>query len=191
MATQTIPRITEDEYLRLERAAEEKSEFIGEEIFVMPSRSLRHSRIIGNTTMHLGFSLRNTAFSLFPDTRVRTPVSGSFVYPDISIVSGNPVTYKGGPDNLINPAVIIEVLSASTADYDHGKKFELYREIPTFADYILVHTESALVEHFARQPEASWLFREHRGLESELTIPSLNCTIKVAEVYAGVFEIPE
>ena len=90
---------------------------------------------------------------------------------------------------LTNPTVVIEVLSPSTAVYDHGKKFGLYREIPSLQDFILVYPDSAQVEHYSRQPE-SWLFREYSGLEASVHIASIDCTIALRDVYDGVLEPP-
>jgi Uma2 family endonuclease len=192
VATQSIPRITEEEYLRRERAAERKSEFIAGEIFPMPGGSLRHSQLAVKWMAELAMRLRDKPFLVFSsDMRVRTWVTGAYVYPDVSVVAGPPEIYKGATDILTNPTMVIEILSPSTADYDHGKKFEVYREIPTFGDYLLVHTASPLVEHFARQPDSSWTFREHRGMESAVTSASIACTVPLAEVYKGVFDLPE
>ena len=112
------------------------------------------------------------------------------MYPDVSVICGAPQLREGANDILTNPKVLIEVLSPSTADYDRGKKFELYREIASLEEYILVHTGSALVEHFARQADASWIFREYRGLEAAISIASIGCMVRLADVYAGVFELP-
>ncbi len=191
VATQSIPKITEDEYLAGERAADHKSEFVNGEIYGMAGGSLRHSRVAANWTAELTLQLRGRECGVFTsDARVRTSRSGSYVYPDLSVVCGAPQVYEDADDILTNPKVLIEVLSPSTADYDRGKKFELYREIASLEDYILVHTGSALVEHFARQADASWIFREYRGLEAAISIASIGCTIRLADVYAGVFELP-
>ncbi len=86
---------------------------------------------------------------------------------------------------------MVEVLSPSTADYDRGQKFELYREIASLGDYVLVDTASPHIEHFARQPDDSWTFREYRGLESSITLVSIGCRVGLAGVYAGVLDVPE
>ncbi len=191
MATQSIPRITEDEYLALERAADHKSELVNGEIYATAGGSLRHSRAAANWTAELTLQLRGGECGVFTcDARVRTPTSASYVYPDVSVVCGPPKVYEQADDILTNPNVLIEVLSPSTADYDRGKKFELYREIASLEDYVLVHRGSALVEHFARQADGSWIFREYRGLEAAVSIASISCIVRLADVYAGVFELP-
>lgn len=191
VATQAIPKVTEEEYLRLERPAERKSEFVGGEIFAMAGGSVVHSLLAMNWGVELGSKLRGRGCHVFSsDARIRTPVTGSFLYPDVSVVCGGWRLHEGAGDILTNPRVIIEVLSPSTADYDRGRKFELYREIPELAEYILVHADSPHVEQFTRQPDASWIFREYRGLEASVALTSIDCVIRFADVYAGVFELP-
>ncbi len=191
MATQSIPRVTEEEYLRLERAAEHKHEFVDGEIVAMAGGSPVHSLLAANWIAELAPKLRGRGCHVFTsDLRVRTPLTGSFLYPDVSVVCGGPRLRQRAADILTDPRVVIEVLSPSTADYDRGKKFELYREIPELADYILVHADSPHVEHFAREPDASWIFREYRGLETSLAITSIDCIVQLADLYVGAFELP-
>ena len=186
MASLPIPHITEEEYLRLERAAETKSEFVGSEIFAMAGGSFNHSILAGKWIGELLLKLRGRNCVVFnSDARIRTPGSGSYVYPDVSVVCGKPRSHRASDDILTNPVVVIEVLSPSTADYDRGKKFELYREIASLQDYILVHTDLVHVEQFTRQP-TGWLFREYRGAESAVLIESIDCDIQLGDVYAGV-----
>jgi Uma2 family endonuclease len=191
VATQSIPRVSEDEYLRLERAAEYKSEFLDGEIFAMSGGSLRHSLIAGNWGSELRLQLRDRGCRVFTsDARVRTSKTGSYLYPDVSVVCGGPQTHENSNDILVNPQLVIEVLSPSTAGYDRGRKFERYREIASLQDYILVHADSPWVEHFARQQDASWIFREYRGLDGAVPISSLDCFVRLAEIYSGVLDLP-
>lgn len=191
MATQSIPRVSEEEYLRLDRAAEYKSEFLDGEIFAMSGGSLRHSRLAVSWARELDLKLRTKNCHVFSsDARLRTPVSGSYLYPDVSVVCGTPQTHRESNDILTNPSLVIEVLSPSTTGYDRGKKFERYREIPSLRDYILVHADAPHAEHFARQPDTSWVFRDYSGLDSVVPFDSIGCAISLKEVYAGVLEIP-
>lgn len=179
--------MTEEEYLRLERAAQYKSEFVDGEIFAMSGGSLWHSQLAVNWTVHLFIRLRGKDCRVFSsDARVRTTTSGSYVYPDVSVVCGGRVV-SGGDDILIDPKIVIEVLSPSTADYDRGKKFELYREIPFLQEYVLTHTDSPHIEHFARQADESWIFREYKSLESSLRLTSIQCDIGLADIYERIF----
>lgn len=191
MATRTVPRISEDEYLRRERVAEFKSEYVDGEVFAMAGGSLRHSLLAGNWTVELGSKARGSKCRVFTsDARIRTAVSGAFVYPDVSIVCGEPGLHQGAADTLTNPVAVIEVLSPSTADYDRGRKFELYREISPLQEYILTHAETAHIEHYARQSDGSWIFREYRGTQGSLRLSTLGWDIALADIYAGVLELP-
>jgi Uma2 family endonuclease len=187
MATQPATRITEEDYLRLERAATYKSEFVNGEIFAMSGGTRRHSRSAANWIAHLTYKLRGENCDVFTsDMRVRTTASGSYVYPDVSVACGATVTNEDDDDILLNPKIIIEVLSPSTADYDRGKKFELYREIPSLQEYVLTHSDAPHVEHFARQADSSWIFREYKGLENSLRLASINCEIGLADIYERI-----
>ena len=192
MATQSATKITEEEYLRRERAAQQKSELVRGEMFAMAGGSLEHALIAGRLITELTTRLRDRNCLVFSsDLKVRTSASGSYLYPDISVVCGDPQRPRNSVDVLMNPAVIVEVLSPSTADYDRGEKFELYREIASLGDYVLVHTASPHVEHFTRQPDNSWIFREYCELDNSITLPSVGCAIALSDVYAGVLDLPE
>ncbi len=192
MATQSVPKITEDDYLRLDRAAEYRSEFVDGEMFAMSGGSARHALIPTNWGAELTVQLRGRNCRLFSsDLRVRISARGAYVYPDLSVVCGEPQIHQGETDILTNPKVIVEVLSPSTADYDRGKKFELYREIPSLDEYVLTHQDTPHVEHYARQPDSSWIFREYRGLESSIELRSIGCKVQLAEIYAGVLDLPQ
>ena len=190
MATAPTPRITEEEYLRLERAAETKSEFVDGEIFAMSGGSRAHSALAANWIGELRLKLRGRNCQVFTsDLRIRTHRTASYVYPDVSVVCGQARSNRNEDDILANPTVVIEVLSPSTADYDRGKKFGLYREIASLQDYLLVTPDSAHVEHYSRQPE-SWLFREYSGIEATVHIASIECAIALRDIYDGVLEPP-
>lgn len=184
MATQTVPKIGEEEYLRLERAADYKSEFIGGEVFAMSGGSPAHSELAVRLTAELSSKLRGRCRVFNSDLRVRTVGTGSYVYPDVSVVCGKLEFYKGTDDVLVNPKMVGEVLSPSTASYDRGKKFDLYREIPSVEEYLLCHQDSIRVEHFARQADESWIYRDHRGMDAVLKLVSVECELRLADVYA-------
>ena len=182
--------MTPVEYLRRERLAETKSEFVDGEIFAMSGGSPLHSLIAANWIWDLKNKLRGRNCHVFTsDLRIRTHRTGAYVYPDVSVVCGRTGTHRNADDILTNPIVVIEVLSPSTADYDRGKKFGLYREIASLQDYLLVTPDSAHVEHYSRQPE-SWLFREYSGIEATVHIASIECAIALRDIYDGVLEPP-
>jgi Uma2 family endonuclease len=186
MASQPVTRMTEEEYLRLDRAATYKSEFVDGEMFAMSGGTLWHSRIALNWGSHLLQRLRGRNCEVFnSDARVRIAASGSYVYPDISVVCGGPAMSQDD-DILVSPTVVIEVLSPSTADYDRGKKFGLYREIASLQEYVLTHSDAAHIEHYARQTDESWIFREYKGIEGSLRLNSIHCEIRLADVYEAI-----
>ena len=186
MATQPVVRLTEQDYLALERAAEFKSEFVDGEMYARSAVTSRHSRL----TVRLAFVLMNQlqgskCFVFNSDLRVRAPKSQSYLYPDLSVAYGEDDSLDG--DILENPTVIVEVLSPSTADYDHGKKFSIYREIPSLKDYLLVHTQEIMIEHFTPQADGSWLLAYHKGMDAVVELKSISCTIALKDIYSGVF----
>ena len=119
------------------------------------------------------------------DMRVRIAKSKNYLYPDLSVVCGVETSLE--VDNLENPTVIVEVLSPSTADYDHGKKFSIYREIPSLKDYLLVHTQEIMIEHFTPQVDGSWLLTYHNGMDALVEVKSIGCSIALQDIYSGVF----
>ena len=188
MATQPVVRLTEQDYLALERAAEYKSEFVDGEMYAMSGSSYRHSDLAGAINAEFRLQLKGRKCRVFnSDVRVRSAMGSSYFYPDLSIVCSNIQSYENSNDILTNPIVIVEVLSPSTSDYDHGKKFAHYREIPTLQDYLLVHTEDILIEQFTRQPNGNWLLSEHRGMDDELDIASVNCRLTLRSIYEDAF----
>jgi Uma2 family endonuclease len=124
------------------------------------------------------------------DMRVRTAATGSYVYPDVSVVCGKPLFHQNQSDILTNPILVAEVLSPSTENYDKGKKFDLYREVESFREYLLVSTDSAHLAHFSRQSDKTWVLREATGSDSSLFIPALSLNLDLANLYAGVFDLP-
>ncbi len=117
--------------------------------------------------------------------RIRIAKSKNYLYPDLSVVCGEEESLE--VDIIENPTVIAEVLSPSTADYDHGKKFSIYREIPSLKDYLLVHTQEILIEHFTPQADGNWLLAYHQGMDAVVELKSIGCSIALKDIYSGVF----
>lgn len=186
MATPAIPELTEEEYLRLERAAEFKSEFVSGEVLAMSGSSLRHSQLAANLIAALGAKLHRLCRVYTSDLRIRTNASGAYVYPDVSVACGKPELHAGADDVLINPRLIVEVLSPTTASFDRGKKFDLYREIPSLSEYVLCHQDCARLELFTRQADESWIYRDVSGLALTINFTSLSCHVPLSEIYSGI-----
>lgn len=180
-------RMTPEQYLAMERAAETKSEFLGGEIFAMTGASRQHNKIVVNTLSALRPQLRRRPCEIYPsDMRVKVVSTGLYTYPDISLVCGQIQFEDSTQDTLLNPQVIIEVLSKSTAAYDRGEKFEHYRKIPSLVEYLLIAQERCLVEHFTRQPDDRWLLAEANSLQDVIELPSVGCKLALADVYEDV-----
>jgi Uma2 family endonuclease len=178
---------TPDEYLAMERSSQEKHEYCDGEVFAMAGASEEHNLIVANVVRVLGNLLLRRPCKIYPsDMRVKIPATGLYTYPDASVTCHRPAFEGDKGDTLLNPQVVVEVLSDSTEDYDRGTKFKNYRTIPSLVDYVLVSQTEVLVEHHVRQPDGSWLMREHRAGE-QLELASLGCAVDVDELYLKVF----
>jgi Uma2 family endonuclease len=179
-------RYTEDEYIELERSAETKSELVNGEIFAMSGAKPRHNALAANIMIALGARLRaqgSPCVVFTSDQRVRSEATGIHTYPDVSVACG-PLFHAKYRDTLINPTVLIEVLSTSTEGYDRGAKFAHYRTIQGFVEYVLVSQRGHRIEHFRRLESRQWLLTLLEGDEAVLELPSLGCTIPLGELYA-------
>ena len=191
MSSVPTKRYTPQEYLALERKAETKSEYYRGEIFAMSGASRIHNLISGNLFALIWNQLRGRACVVFnSDMRVKVDWSGLYTYPDVSALCGEPEFDDEHVDTLLNPSVLVEVLSPSTEDYDRGGKFELYRQIPSLRDYLVVAQDRVFVEHHTRSDDGSWRLVDHRALEDELVLCSIGCSLKLRDIYDKV-EFPQ
>lgn len=186
----TLPeprRYTEAEYLEFERAAETKHEFRDGQIFAMVGASLPHNRITLNIGGELRSRLRGSPCEPFVnDLRVRSSPAGHYAYPDVVVVCGPPRLADPHGDILLNPTVIVEVLSPSTERYDRGDKFHDYRSLASLREYVLVSQTVARVEQFTRQDGGLWLLRELSSRDDSLELPSLGCALPLRGIYERV-----
>lgn len=179
-------RLTEAEYLAQERLASFKSEYLDGETFAMAGASLPHNRISVNTLALLRPQLEGRGCDVFTsDLRIRVSQTGLYTYPDLVVVCGEPELLDEQNDTLLNPKLIIEILSRSTEAYDRGQKFGHYRTIASLTDYVLISQERPLIEHFSRS-RGIWELRTAEGLEATLELPSIGCRLALAEVYRRV-----
>jgi Uma2 family endonuclease len=177
---------TIEEYLEMEADAVEKSEYYKGEIFAMSGAKLAHNIITRNTYAFLINKLKGSRCQPFgSDMRVHIEVNTLFTYPDISIVCGKIETLNNDEFNLLNPTIIIEVLSPSTKSYDRGDKFRLYREITTLREYILIDSEHISVEAFRINEKDHWELVEYKAIEEALSIPALKLSIPLSDIYDG------
>ncbi|MBI5591340.1 MAG: Uma2 family endonuclease [Deltaproteobacteria bacterium] len=180
-------RYTPEEYLKMERDAACKSEYFNGEIFAMTGASRKHNLIAGSVYSSIYTQLRKRECEAYAnDMRVKVPSTGLYTYPDIVVVCSPPLFDDVLSDTLLNPDVIVEVLSQSTEAYDRGDKFQNYRALPSLSEYILVHQDTRHVEHYARQPDSSWRFLEYFKPEDGFQIRSIGCALKLEEIYEKV-----
>ena len=185
-------RLSVEEYLAIEEAANRKSEFYDGEMFAMAGGSFAHSLIATNILAGLRDRLRGgPCRPLNSDLRVVVAKSGLYTYPDVSVVCGPPQFAASSATTLVNPSMIVEVLSPSTERYDRTAKFWHYEKIESLRDYLLVTQDEAFVQHFFRQAPGSqqpeqWFYAAYKGMEEILRLPSLKIELPLREVYEGV-----
>jgi len=203
-AHDAVPRMTMEEYLTQERLAEERHEYLDGYVYAMAGESPDHGRICINLVLSLGPQLRDTPCELFskdlkvrcgPMTRAGQSQRGLFAYPDVVVVCGPLQLHDQVRDVVLNPTVLIEVLSPSTEAFDRGEKFRRYqRWLPTLRDYVLVAQDRPVVDHYTRPVEAgaawpmsrSWRYMPYEGLEAVVPLDSIGCTLALRDVYARV-----
>ena len=187
MLAQLPRRLTPQEYLAIERNAEYKSEYFDGEMFAMAGASKRHNLIVTNIVRELSLQLKGRPCEVYSsDMRVKVSETGLYTYPDVVVMCGEAQFDDSQLDTLLNPIVIIEVLSKSTQGYDRSEKFAHYRMLETLAEYILVVQKMYLIEHYVRQPDNQWLLSEARNLQNVIQLPSIKCTLALSEVYDKV-----
>jgi Uma2 family endonuclease len=189
-------RFTVDEYLVLERAAEQRHFYFDGEIFSMAGESGEHGDITANIVIALGSQLKGKPCrARTKDTRVRSgpilqagdSMRGMFSYPDVVVICGEPEYYDDNRDIVLNPTAIIEVLSPSTEDFDRGDKFTRYQTYnPTLKYNLLVAQDRPLIEQFTRQADGSWLPQSYSGLDVSVAITSIESILRLADVYYRV-----
>ena len=186
MSSLAKPRYTLEEYLALERRADHKSEFLGGEIFGMAGASFRHNVIVANILREMGTGLRGGPCQpVGSDQRVQIEATGLNTYPDVVVVCGEPHFTDDHLDTLVNPTVIMEVLSESTEADDRGEKFAHYRRIEALSDYVLVSQEKRRVEHYVRQGD-QWVLSEFNTPGAAVPLASLGGALSLAGVYDRV-----
>lgn len=183
--------MSEQEYLAMERGSAAKHELWNGEAFAMTGGTLAHAMLAMNTGSALVHALRDRQCRvLSSDAKVHVPLMRGFVYPDISVVCGEIRTYDETRDVLLNPVLVVEVLSESTEGFDRGDKFAGYRSIPSLLDYVLVSQLARRVEVYSRQHDGGWLLRSYDDEQRAITLPSIEVGLALGEVYRGVLDGP-
>ncbi len=179
---------SEKDYLDFERSAQERHEYYRGEIFPMSGASFEHNVIEDNLRLVIGNHLKGKSCRSFgSNLRIHIPINSLYTYPDILIICDQPKFQDQHFDTVLNPMVLIEILSPSTANYDRGAKFDLYREIESLKEYILVDSTSYHCVHYSRNIDNTWVLSEMKNVNEYLPIISVDLKIALSEVYAGVF----
>ncbi|MDJ0619252.1 MAG: Uma2 family endonuclease [Calothrix sp. MO_192.B10] len=185
----TTTRFTLEEYRAMEETAEIRHEYRNGEIIAMPGGSETHSAIASNLLIYLGFLLRDTNFRLYnSDLRVWIPEYKCGTYTDLMVVDGQPQLNGERTDEILNPLLIVEVLSPSTEAYDRGEKFRKYRSIPSFGEYLLVSQTEPYIEQYHKLDDSNnrWQWQVYDHLDQLILLYSLKVEIPIAEVYRRI-----
>ena len=178
--------LTPAEYLAFERAAEYKHEYVGGRVYAMTGASREHNVIAWNVLGALHALLRGHPCEAYPsDMRVKVSETGMYTYPDVVVACDEPAFEDAHVDTLLNPTVIVEVLSPSTEAYDRGEKFAHYRRLASLREYVLIAQDRVRIEHYVRRGE-QWLLTELAGVDATLALESLDCALALADVYERV-----
>jgi Uma2 family endonuclease len=178
--------LTAEEYLEIERKAPTKSELIHGRMYAMAGASRAHTKLVANIVRSLGNQLAGKDCDVYPqDLRLKVSETGMYTYPDLAVVCGEARFEDKNGDTLLNPAVIVEVLSDSTEAYDRGAKFLHYQRLPSLKAYVLVSQSEPRLECYTRS-EHDWSYSQAHGVDSRLSLPAISCDLKLAEVYDRV-----
>jgi len=185
----TVPKhfITPEEYLYREKDAEFRSEYFRGEMFAMAGASANHNLIVLNTGASLREQLKKKPCRVYPsDLKLRIETTGLYTYPDLSVVCGEPQLETNGGDVLLNPMVLVEILSDSTEAYDRGKKFEHYRTILSLKHYVLIAQDRHSIDCFSRQPDGCWVLTSCQELDGKVELEAIDSHLAASEVYDKV-----
>lgn len=185
MTAQPQKQYTPEEYLELEREADYKSEYYQGEIFAMAGAGRNHNRIVENLSIEIGTFLKKKPCRTYSsDQRIHIPANGLYTYPDLLIVCGKDQLLDEKKDTILNPKVIVEVLSESTEAYDRGEKFHFYRSIPTLDEYMLIDSRRIAAEVFQKNQQGQWLLAsEAYSPGGSIELASIGLTLSLRDIY--------
>lgn len=187
MAVQAERHISIEEYLAVERQSEIKSEYWNGRMVAMSGASRSHNLIVVNIVSELRVQLKGRNCEIYAgDMRLRIPATNFYTYPDVIVVCGRPEFEDAETDTLLNPTLIVEVLSKSTEDYDRGRKSAYYRSLESLSEYLLVPQDRRPVEQYQRQASDRWMLTQFVDRGSALHLPSIDCELSLQEVYDKV-----
>ena len=190
MASNPVTKVTEEQYLEMDRAAEIRSEFLDGEMIAMSGGSMRHAQLQANLIGEFFAALRGADCRVYgSDFRVRVSKTRMYAYPDVSVVCGKPLLADEHQDILLNPKVIFEVLSPSTEKHDRGLKFRHYRTIDSLTDYVLVDQDQVRIEQYSREADSTWTLHDYQKADEGLKIASISVSLPLSRIYDRV-ELP-
>jgi Uma2 family endonuclease len=189
MASLPTAPLSEEQYLRMERQAETKSEFHDGQMFAMVGGTPNHALLANTIGALLHRQVPPGCRTFNADLRIKVASAGLYTYADCTVICGEPLYATDQQDVVVNPLLIVEVLSPSSEGYDRGKKFELYRTMESFQEYLIVHQDRRRVEHHSRQADGSWVLREYAGTDAIVSIPRLEIRIPLAELYSAALDL--
>lgn len=181
-------KLTPAEYLSWEREQVDKHEYHAGDVFAMAGGSPRHNWIAGNIQSALKRGLDDKCFTFTSDQRIVFDDGKRYVYPDTSVVCGPVILQEGANDVVVNPSVLVEVLSSTTEQYDRGLKWEGYQRLASLTDYLLVAQHEVRVEHYQRAPDRGWFYRAYAA--GERLLLANGAQLDVDAIYARAFELP-
>lgn len=178
---------TADEYFTLELEAETRSEFRNGEMVPMTGGTPEHNELLRALTVILSLGLRGKPYQVFlADQRLWIPEAKMYAYPDVMVVPRPVELQAGRKDTIVNPLLIAEVLSDSTKAYDRGEKFEAYRTIPIFQEYLLIDQSQPRLEQYVKQSPNQWLFTEHKGQDAQVSLTTIAVEMSLSELYENM-----
>ena len=187
MLRRTKKIFTPTEYLAMEEVADYKSEFFNGEIFAMSGGTPDHSTVAVNMTIALGTRLASRPCRVFnSDMRLNVERNGLYTYPDVMVICGKIELVKRRNDTVTNPVLIVEVLSESTRDYDRGMKFNMYKQVPSLQEYVVVESENPRVECYRRGADDQWVVEMIDDTSATVRLASVACEISISEIYRKV-----
>lgn len=187
MTADPMHRISPEEYLAMEEASNTRNELVDGVVVAMSGNTLPHLRIVRNLMLELDGRLRGRPCEILcNELRVRVELTGDYFYPDLVAFCGSPVFERPTQVTLLNPTLLIEVLSPATEAYDRGRKFLHYQQIPTLREYALVSQEAARVEFYTRGENSAWIYKMISGLDASASFSSIDCTVPLAGIYRDV-----
>ena len=187
MSTVPKTRLTPQQYLALEREAPYKSEYLNGEVFAFAGASKSHNLFVANVVTLLNMQLRARPCTVYPsDMRVKVSETGLYTYPDVTVVCGETELEDEYLDTLLNPTLIVEVLSPSTQRDDRVVKFAHYRRLPSVKEYILIAQDAVRLEQYVRQNDGRWLLTEYSDLEATAEVRSIACELHMKDIYDKV-----